>query len=946
VISVLSATLSGKAEDRNAATAEIQRLQNSVEQAPGYPTALLSISLTNPRPDIRASAAVQLKNCVRACWDVRKAEHTVAESEKEQIRASIFEAMLQSKGSVQRCLAETIVMIAATDFPHHWPAIAADMVKEMSATDLSRVEAALSTAHSVFTRYRKVDELTVELREELLTLFALYIPPLHTTLMRLCEWLSADPNPEVCRCLTFGLLSLQDLIKVDMAKELEVRLRDFMNVCYSILVYQNAQLTGTAERGPLVELQSTILELLIHFIQQFDDDFEPFAVTFLEAVVRLLSSPEAQLVSMDDLVVTGLEYVSAATRSIAQNAFQQPKFIEQLCSTIVLPNLLLQPADEEMFEDEPESYVQREIDGSDGHTRRNSALELVRSLFAAFPDAAGPIFLQTLNNLLTGYEPKWKGKDAALTLVTALVLEGVSNTQRGAKDTLNPIINFGEFLEQYVLHELASDVAPPSHAILKATIIKFMTTFRGHIPNHFLEGTLQCLITWTGHSSLVLHSLAANSIERYLSHRFTSGQLLVPEQAFSPLGPALLDKLCSRLRETKRPNEYTMRCLMRVSSHTSLIAQFVGDVVGALAQVLEETVKNPSNPMFTYCLFECLSSAVTAGSAQVSAIESTLWEHLMKVLATDVVEMVPYTLQLLSQILDTKPPGQLEPIYQQLAPPLLSTVLYEKPMNIPAVVRLLTAIIHKDAGYLHAHGYTERVLGVFKQLTALKQYDHEGFNVVTAVMLYYPLHALEPFLTSIFRVLFERLQKAKTAKYVRCLIIFFSVICVVHSPEVVVTRIDGIQPGLFYMLLQRVWLENMQKIVGQMERKTCIVALANLLCDSAHLQMNVEAWCGSVFSCLKMIHCAVEAEEDKSFIPDSSSSWESLARDTMQESAASYCPLKGCAPAPIDPAPQIQDSNSYFKSKMMALLHGPNGASYTEALRRTLSPDLFALVHP
>jgi hypothetical protein len=103
-------------------------------------------------------------------------------------------------------------------------------------------------------------------------------------------------------------------------------------------------------------------------------------------------------------------------------------------------------------------------------------------------------------------------------------------------------------------------------------------------------------------------------------------------------------------------------------------------------------------------------------------------------------------------------------------------------------------------------------------------------------------------------------QRSKTLKFVKSLIIFFSIFlakqarhntalvshCARVSPvarvcasrvrlqgvDVVVSLVDASQPGLFGMILEQVWVPNTQKVSGRLERK--IVCLGMLKVSPRH----------------------------------------------------------------------------------------------------------------
>ena len=57
-------------------------------------------------------------------------------------------------------------------------------------------------------------------------------------------------------------------------------------------------------------------------------------------------------------------------------------------------------ADEELFEDNPEEYIRRDIEGSDIDTRRRAACDLVRALTRHFEGPVIQNFTQYVNAML------------------------------------------------------------------------------------------------------------------------------------------------------------------------------------------------------------------------------------------------------------------------------------------------------------------------------------------------------------------------------------------------------------------------------------------------------------------------------------------------------------------------------------------------------------------
>ena len=133
------------------------------------------------------------------------------------------------------------------------------------------------------------------------------------------------------------------------------------------------------------------------------------------------------------------------SRPQQRGLFEAPETLQKLCELIVLPNIQLSASDEELFEDSPEEYIRRDLEGSDAHTRRRSACNLVCALCDAFEGPVIDNFARYINHLLTEYAnavassvaningtagaksvpmAAWSNKDSALLLVTSLAAKG------------------------------------------------------------------------------------------------------------------------------------------------------------------------------------------------------------------------------------------------------------------------------------------------------------------------------------------------------------------------------------------------------------------------------------------------------------------------------------------------------------------------------------------
>ena len=97
---------------------------------------------------------------------------------------------------------------------------------------------------------------------------------------------------------------------------------------------------------------------------------------------------------------------------------------------------------------------------------------------------------------------------------------------------------------------------------------------------------------------------------------------------------------------------------------------------------------------------------------------------------------------------------------------------------------------------------------------------------------YLPKEALAPFFSKLFNLLFNRLSSSKTTKYIKSLLVFFSLFAIRYSTSELITVIDAAQPKLFAMVIERLIVPEIQRVSGTLERKICAVGLTRLLCDT------------------------------------------------------------------------------------------------------------------
>ncbi|KAI4338364.1 hypothetical protein MLD38_023434 [Melastoma candidum] len=272
---------------------------------------------------------------------------------------------------------------------------------------------------------------------------------------------------------------------------------------------------------------------------------------------------------------------------------------------------------------------------------------------------------------------------------------------------------------------------------LKAGALKFFTLFRHQIPKDVVLQFIPDLVRFLTAASCVVHSHAANCIEKLLLVKDEGGKARCNSLDITPVLPAMMTNLFAALAIAEsEENQYVMKCIMRVLGLADITAQIAAPSIAGLTSILSEVCKNLKNPVFNHYLFESVAvlvrRACEAEGSLISSFEGSLFPSLQTILANNVAEFFPYAFQLLAQLVDLNRPPILA-TYMPIFQILLSPELWGKRSNVPALVRLLQAFLQKSPNELSQGGRLIQVLDIFNGLIKSASTEEQGFFVLNTV---------------------------------------------------------------------------------------------------------------------------------------------------------------------------------------------------------------------
>jgi exportin-2 (importin alpha re-exporter) len=96
-----------------------------------------------------------------------------------------------------------------------------------------------------------------------------------------------------------------------------------------------------------------------------------------------------------------------------------------------------------------------------------------------------------------------------------------------------------------------------------------------------------------------------------------------------------------------------------------------------------------------------------------------------------------YVLQILAQLLESSPADSISANFGALLDPILNPPMWEVRGNVPALTRLLAALIPRAAKDITAGDKIKQILGIFQMLLAGRKSELYAFDILEATIKSY-----------------------------------------------------------------------------------------------------------------------------------------------------------------------------------------------------------------
>ncbi|KAI9208245.1 cse1l protein [Polychytrium aggregatum] len=939
---------------------EAEQFLAGAEANQGFPILLLRL-LTVPSvaETTKFSSAVYFKNYVKKHWPNDGApDDKIHQDDRTNIKRICVDLMIALPQKLQIQISEAIALIADCDFPDKWLDLVDILVSKLNMVDFNVNIGVLQTAHSIFKRWRsqfRSNALFADIKF-VLERFAAPFLQLFQAVDSLIDSSKADEkNLRVLFEVLYLITEIfYDLNCQDLPEFFEDNHAEFMRLLHKYLVYQNPLLASSDdEAGHLEKVKTSICEIIQLYADRYADDFKTLP-NFTETVCGLLAATSSEA-KYDSLVSHGLFFLTTVVKATeSRTLFQNVAVLQTICEKVILPNIELRDSDEELFEDDPIDYIRQDLEGSDSHTRRRAAVDLIRGLLEHFAQPVTKLFTQYIDVQIQKYnqnrQQNWKSYDSALYLTMAISAK-TSSAQTGVT-SVNEYMPMLPVFESQVLPELQSPTSV--HPIIRVDAIKYLMDFRSQISKTHLQAVIPILLTNLSQPSYVVYTYSAVCIDRILGMRVAGNRSLFRPEDISPYVKDLLMALFGLLSragtspEKIAENDYIMRAIMRITVIGSKeILPYAADILAQLSSILAVISQNPSNPKFNHYVFETVAALVKHASrgsaALVQQLEANLFGPFQAILQQDVAEFMPYVFQILSQLLDLHRGSVLPESYKSMLPPLLQHSLWESQGNVPALVSLLRSYLGIAPVLIAENGMLPHFLGVYNKLIVSKLNDQYGFELLSSLLENVPFTYFESqgFAKSTFFLLPKRLSTAKTAKFTKEFTKFLSLLFALNKPDLgadkVISVFESIQPGLFRSLFENIVIPEFTLDMLPADKRLIAVGMTTLLVNSKIFSTEpyLPLWPRTVQDLLKMLETAIfdnkPQEEEDSYID---------AEDMGYQNT--FTRLNVVPTQKRDPTAHLGDPKLYLAQALSSLSAQPGPVA--TVIQSGLSPDAVTLL--
>ena len=502
--------------------------------APGHLSSLMQCVVASQLDvSLRQAAAIQFKNLCLRVWDPDTGDgqappqQQLRPEDKALVRANMLEAVVQAPARIQSQLVVALRVQLEADYPDAWPDLLPSVLAALQSPEVARVAGALAVLRVLCRKYEYKD---VASRPQLHAICAATLPSLHGIATRLLASVSAAGGvargcPEevvgqVPTLLKLVLKSLWSCVYMDIPPSLQAGevFHGWMGVLGSVISLSlplEAQPGDVEERQqwPWWKAKKWALRICNRIFQRYSNPrghshpgHKAFAQHFKQHYAPSLV--QAYIQQLAQLAVPGAflsDRVINYALSLLQSAVPRKELYPLIAAAapvlvyqVTFPLLCFNPADAEVWAEDPQEYIRKGYDIlEDMYSPRTAAMSFITQLVRKRPEQLHPFLaflVGVLHRCAPGTPPEgrpYEQLDGALFALGAL------------SETLKRKAPYAEQLENMLVQHILPEFANPrGHLRAKACWVAGMYADIEFADSRHFTALMQCVIERLGDPEL------------------------------------------------------------------------------------------------------------------------------------------------------------------------------------------------------------------------------------------------------------------------------------------------------------------------------------------------------------------------------------------------------------------------------------------------------------
>eukprot|EP00834_Sanchytrium_tribonematis_P000006 NODE_2_length_91304_cov_0.692462.p6 type:complete len:822 gc:universal NODE_2_length_91304_cov_0.692462:64742-62277(-) len=806
---------------QQAATAS---LMSSVENQPATLLSLVDLS-TNPDKIISHTASVFLKNAIIRHYHQNDYMDLESRNMLKQKLLHLLTAQNCSK-IVKQQISVCISTIADSD---NWSELPKILGEYLSQSNLETQMLLLETIYTYVSLWKSYDlthGIVSDIKGSVNSFFVPLLLPYMDSLF------SNYPNEMPIEQRDLQLELFINISKIflcfifhDIPEEILGFLPRFCEIwCYFLLWkdanYKNHEQSLINESTKLTKLRGSILDIIQTLISKYMDDIDKYLDGIIQSVWDLvleysftveeslnnsimITSTRDVMMSKALQVVTLCIKLNKGIHIFVGNGNTEE--IDFMVNKVIVGNVLVRREDIELFEDEPLTYAQREIEGSDSISITKSTSELVKVLVESSPISSSITqsclrFVKEFLKLYNQNDPNsWKYKSTATRLICSVCIDPAA---------------YAEVLSSFLTENIMPDLAATTTPILLADAIYFITHFRGLFQKdqlfNVMENLTNILKIQSENPNTVVCTFISNAYERILSVK-QNGIMLFESKDIQTLIEPIFTAFFTILNKKEgvylSENDYYLKVMVRLIMVLKQdVSPYNNVLLTTFFNFLERVGKNPVNPKFNHYLFEAIGMVLRFSCNNnpqvVQQFDEQLIPIFLSILNMEIIEFSPYIFQILTVLLDAHPGNQLPLNLKELLSFLVKPDVWKANSNVQSLVRLFQAYMINSPNIFQDRNLVLPLLGVFQNLLNSRVNESFALKLLTALFHYTPFESFRDHSKQIFSILLGKLQTNKQTRFAVEFTLFVSYLLANNAfgPDYVVKTMESIQPGYFILI--------------------------------------------------------------------------------------------------------------------------------------------------